>query len=172
MKLTIEKNFTRFLNTEIIRRGWKIIGLQFPTEYKHNVITVQLHRAKRIAISFILEVKRIAKKFLSPGFPRNFIRNTTEYFSKDKDDFIIPEWYLMNEIYLMHDCRFKSQMKNLPKALSKSSSYLQIINVNSTLLGTLTILIHSFKLKTISNTTSALFTKVIVSVVKTVLVNP
>ena len=62
-------------------------------------------------------------------------------------------------------------MKNLLKALSKSLIHLQIININSTLFGTQEILDHSFKLSNV-NTTTALFTKVIVPVVKTVSVNP
>ena len=41
---------------------------------------------------FNFEVKRITKKFLSAGFPRNFIRNTIERFNKDKDENIVPEW--------------------------------------------------------------------------------
>ena len=62
-----------------------------PTRYKRNTITVELYRVQRIANDFNLEVKPITKKFLSAGFPRNFIRNTIEYLNKDKDDFIIPE---------------------------------------------------------------------------------
>ena len=62
-------------------------------------------------------------------------------------------------------------MKNLLKALSESLIHLQIININSTLFGTQEILDHSFKLSNV-NTTTALFTKVIVPVVKTVSVNP
>ena len=62
------------------------------TKYKRDAITGELHRAKRIANDFNFEVKRITKKFIIAGFPRNFIRNTTEYFSKNKNEFIIPEW--------------------------------------------------------------------------------
>ena len=40
-----------------------------------------MHRAERIANDFNFEVKRITNKFLSAGFPRNFIRNTIEYFN-------------------------------------------------------------------------------------------
>ena len=40
-----------------------------------------MHRAKRIANDFNFEVKRTTNKFLLAGFPRNFIRNTIEYFS-------------------------------------------------------------------------------------------
>ena len=63
-------------------------------------------------------------------------------------------------------------MKKLQKVLSKSSLYLQIINVNSTLCGTLEILDYSFKVKIMANITAALFTKVIVRLVKTMSVNP
>ena len=56
------------------------------------VITGKLHRAKRIANKFNFEAKRIIKKFLSVGFPKNAIRNTIEYFNKDKNDYIIPKW--------------------------------------------------------------------------------
>ena len=111
IKLTSEKNPTKFLDTEIIRRGCKIEtkvynkskklpvhwSSKIPTRYKRNAITGELHRAKRIANDFNFEVKRITKKFLSAGFPKNFIRNTTEYFNKDKDDYIIPVSYLMSE---------------------------------------------------------------------------
>ena len=64
-------------------------------------------------------------------------------------------------------------MKNLLKPLSKtkSSLYLQILNINSTLFGTLETVDHSFKLKIMWNTTAVLFTKVIVRVVETMSVN-
>ena len=57
---------------------------------------------------------------------------------------------------LFYGYRFQNQLKNLQKALSKSSLYLQIINLNLTLFGTLEILDHSFKLKIMLNTTAAL----------------
>ena len=60
--------------------------------YKRNGITGELHRAKRIANYFNFEVKRITKKFSSADFPGNFIKNAIEYFSKNKDDNIFPEW--------------------------------------------------------------------------------
>ena len=59
-------------------------------------------------------------------------------------------------------------MKSLPVAVSESSLYLQIINVNSTLFGKLEILDHCFKLKTMLNTTAVLFTKVVALLVKTI----
>ena len=57
---------------------------EIQTRYKRNAITGELHRAKSIADDFNFEVKRVTKKFLFAGFPRNFLRNTIEYFSKGK----------------------------------------------------------------------------------------
>ena len=106
IKLTIEKNPRKFLDTEIIWRACEIqttvfnkskkfpvhCPLKIPTRYKYNVITGELHRTKRIANDFDFKAKCIIKKFLSAGFLRNFIRNAIEYFNKNKDDYIIPEW--------------------------------------------------------------------------------
>ena len=106
IKLTVEKNPTKFLDTKIIwsgcERETKVYNKskklpvhwssKMPTRYKCNTIMHKLHRAKRIANDLCFEVKQITKKFLSAGFPRSFIRNTFEYFNKDKDDSIIPEW--------------------------------------------------------------------------------
>ena len=36
---------------------------KIPTRYKHNAITGELHRAKRIANHFNFEIKRITKSF-------------------------------------------------------------------------------------------------------------
>ena len=174
IKLTIEKNPTKFLDTKIIRWGCEIEtkvyykskklpvhrSSKIQTRYKRSAITGGLHRAKRIANDFNFKVKRITKKFLSTGFPRNFIRNTIEYFNKDERK------------YLFYDYRFQNQTKNLQKALSESSLYLQIINGISTLLGTLETLHHSFKLKIMLNAIAVLFMKVIVRVMKTMSVNP
>ena len=78
----------------------------------------------------------------------------------------------MSENSLFYDCRFQSKMKNLQKALSEGSLYLQTINVNSTMFETPEILDQSFKLKIMLKATAGLFTEVIVRVMKTMLVNP
>ena len=57
------------------------------TRYKRNA-----KKIKKIDNDFNFEVKRITTKFLSASFPKNFIRKTIEYFNKDKNDYIIPEW--------------------------------------------------------------------------------
>ena len=78
----------------------------------------ELHRAERIANDFNFEVKCITSKSLSAGFPRNFIRNNIEYFNKDKDDYIIPEW-LFDERKLIIILRLPFSESN--KKFTKSS---------------------------------------------------
>ena len=94
--------------------SWKI-----QTRYKRNAITGELHRAKRIAGDFNFELKRINKKFLSAGFPRNFIRNTTEYFNKDKNDNIIPEWLFDERKLIILRLPFSESNEKFTKSLIK-----------------------------------------------------
>ena len=87
-----------FLDTKIIQCGFEIEtrvynkskklpvdwSLKFPTIYKRNAITGELHEANRIPSDFNFEVKHLNKTFLSAGFLRNVIRYSTEYFNKNK----------------------------------------------------------------------------------------
>ena len=81
IKLTLEENLRKFLNIKIIRKN--IISNQvfakltkfpvpwsskIPTNYKHNAITSELHRAKKIAMDFDTELRRIKTKFLHEGY--------------------------------------------------------------------------------------------------------
>lgn len=67
-------------------------SLNIFTKYKRNVVTGELDRANRIAIDFNNKVHGIAKKLLSAGLLKTFIRNTIEYFNENNNDLIIPEW--------------------------------------------------------------------------------
>ena len=89
------------------------------TRYKCNAITGDLHRAKRIANDFNFEVKCITKKFLSAGFPKSFIRNTIEYFNKDEDDYIIPEWLFDERKLIILRLPFSVSNKKFTKNLIK-----------------------------------------------------
>ena len=161
VKYTIEKNPTKFLDTEIIRHGCEMKtkacnnskkllvhwSSKIPTRYKRNVITGELHRAKRIANDFNFEVKRITKKFLLAGFPRNFIRNAIEYFNKDEDDFLIPEWLFDERKLILLRLSFSESNEKFTKSLIKNLVAFTNNNLNSKLFGTLKILDQSFKLK-------------------------
>ena len=76
-----------------------------------------MHRAKRIAKDFNFEVKSIMKKFLSAGNPTDFIRNTIEYFNKDKNDYIVPEWLFDERKLIILRQPFSEPNEKLPKSL-------------------------------------------------------
>ena len=77
VKLTIEENLTKFLDTEIVRHNSAIMtkiytrSKKFPVHwsgkihlrYKRNAITGELHRANKIASNFSSELKRIKSRF-------------------------------------------------------------------------------------------------------------
>ena len=112
IKLTIEKNPTKFLDTEIIRKAdgstsFKVVNKEtklpfhwsskVPLQYKRNVIKGELSRASRIATSFDSEVVRIRQKYQKAGYPINFIKTQIHTFITKQEDPIIPPW-LFEEI--------------------------------------------------------------------------
>ena len=106
IKLTLEINPNKFLDTEIIctNQGIKTQvynkakklpvhwSSKVPYKYKRNAITGELHRAKRIASNFDNETKRIRNKYRDAGYPENLIENTIKNFNSKKDELLIPPW--------------------------------------------------------------------------------
>ena len=98
IKLTLEENPRKFLDTEIIRKNNTISTPVFtklkkfpvhwsskiPTNYKGNAITSELHRAKKIATDFDKELRRIKTKFLHAGYPVNLINDSFFRFNEEK----------------------------------------------------------------------------------------
>ena len=66
--------------------------MKVPFKYKKNVITGELHRAKRIASDFDEETKRIRSKYIDAGYPKHVFENTIKNFNKKKDELIISPW--------------------------------------------------------------------------------
>ena len=110
IKLTLETNPNKFLDTEIIRTSQGIKtqvynkaknfpvhwSSKVPYKYKRNSITGELDRAKRIASNFDYETKRIRSKYKDAGYPKHFNENTIKNFNRKKDDLLISLW-LFNE---------------------------------------------------------------------------
>ena len=83
IKLTIEVNPSKFLDTEIMIKNCiieKSVAVKeskipshwssaVPKKYKRNAIIGDLHRAHKISSNFELEKQRIKKKYLSINFP-------------------------------------------------------------------------------------------------------
>ena len=108
IKLTVESNPTRFLDTDfnvnpdgsITTKVFRKPG-QFPAfwnsqiskRYKRNNINGDLHRALKIASDFDTEVSIITKKYLDAGYPISFIKSVNSDFKKrDENQPIIPDW--------------------------------------------------------------------------------
>ena len=106
IKLTLEINPNKFLDTDIIRTNQGIKtqvynkakqlplhwSSKVPYKYKRNAITGKLHRAKRIASNFDDETKRIRSKYTDAGYPKHVIENTIKNFNRKKDELLIPPW--------------------------------------------------------------------------------
>ena len=81
MKLVLEENPRKFLDTEIIRKNNTIstqvftkltklpvhLSSKIPTNYKRNAITSELHRAKKFATDFNKKLRRIKTTFSHAG---------------------------------------------------------------------------------------------------------
>ena len=77
IKLTLEVNTTKFLDTELVTQNGEITMQVFskstkltvhwsskaPVRYKGNAVTEELNQAKRIASDFNKELKRIRQKY-------------------------------------------------------------------------------------------------------------
>ena len=87
IKLTLEVNTTKFLDTELVTENGEITmqlsskstklpvqwSSKIPVRYKANAITEELNQIKRIASDFNKELKRIRQKYQNARFSLKFI---------------------------------------------------------------------------------------------------
>ena len=107
IRLTIEVNPEKFLDTNIVREGSKPVEFKVydnvnkvpfhwsskvPKKYKRGIIIGELHRAKRISTNFDVEIKRIYDKFIKAGYPYNFIKSIVSSYDQKKEELLIPDW--------------------------------------------------------------------------------
>ena len=108
IKLTVEINPDKFLDTEIIdnedaietkvyRKTTKIPvpwASNIPKRYKRNTINTDLYRAKRIASNLDNELVIIKKKFLAADYPHKFINSVINTFiekeNEKEEEYSIP----------------------------------------------------------------------------------
>ena len=104
--MTLELDPIKFLDTEIIRSNSKITTQlsnkmkklpahctsKIPVRYKRNSIIGELHRAKKIASKFDMEIKCIVNKYTAVGFPSRFVHSIIDNFDSSKDNLIISQW--------------------------------------------------------------------------------
>ena len=117
IKLTIEKNPSKFLDTKLLRQeNGKYETLVYrkssklpshwsskiPKRYKRNNILGDLHRSKRISSNFQHEVREIRNKYSKADYPIRFVNSIINKFQDEsinnnqEDSFIIPP-YLFEE---------------------------------------------------------------------------
>ena len=66
---------------------------KIPKRYKRNTISGDLHRSRKIASNFDIEIRAIKAKYNKAGYPRRFIESVIRDFITplDKDEsFILP----------------------------------------------------------------------------------
>ena len=52
-----------------------------------------MHRAKKIASNFDMEIKRVVNKYTVAEFPSRFVHSIIDNFDSGKDNLIIPQWF-------------------------------------------------------------------------------
>ena len=90
IKLTIEVNPVEFLNTKVILNNEGVVTTQIyrkenkktvpwvskiPKRYKRNTISVDLHRSRKLASNFDIEIRAIKAKYNQAGYPRRFMES-------------------------------------------------------------------------------------------------
>ena len=102
-KFTVDKNLSKFLDTKLERkeRGYKTSvsrnrkipthwSTKIPKKMKRNIVTNDLHRAKKISSSFEEEVEVIKTKYDKAGYPSRFVDSVIKSFeekqSQPKED--------------------------------------------------------------------------------------
>ena len=126
IKLTLELDPTKCLDTEIIRSNRKITiqvynkikklcvhaTSKIPVRYKRDAIIGELKRAKKTVSIFDIEIKRIVNKYTAAGFPSRFVRSIKDNFDSGKDNLIMPQWLFEKR---------KAFANHLPFSLSNKS---------------------------------------------------
>ena len=152
IKLTLETNPNKFLDTEINRTDQGIKtqvynkAKELPVhwsskvlfKYKRNAITGELQRAKRIASDFGEETKRIRGKYIDAAHPKHFIENTIKSFNRKKDEPLIPPWLFDERKHVTVRLPFSSKNEKysayfINKLVSFTSSILFGIHAKSSL---------------------------------------
>ena len=102
IKFTVERNLNKFLDTKLKLENGKYItsvnrnrkkpmhwSSKVPKKIKRNIITNDLHRAKKISTDFEIEKGEVQTKYENAGYPKRFvssiIRDFDEKQSKPKD---------------------------------------------------------------------------------------
>ena len=89
-----------------------------------------MHRAFKIASDFHEEVQTITQKYLEVGYPIGFIKSVINDFknSKEEEQLIIPDGYLIKERKFCLSCLIVPAMKEMLSVLLIKSKVLPMEN--------------------------------------------
>ena len=138
IKLTLEENSTKLLNThltsrkngfysfQVVNKSSKLpfnFSSQVRLQYKKSVITGELHRAKAIGSAFEHEKNRIITKFTRAGYPFKFLMSQFKRFEIPKEKLLISPGFFDERPTSMSKYRFAPKMKVRLEFLDKLKLY-------------------------------------------------
>ena len=98
IRFTVEKDLKKFLDTKLrleegsyktsVNRNRKKPmhwSSKVPKKIKRNIITNDLHRAKKISSDFREEIKEIGQKYESAGYPKKYVDSIVKDFKERKE---------------------------------------------------------------------------------------
>ena len=88
---------------------------KIPVIYKRNAIIGELHRAKKTASNFDMEIKRIFNNYTAAEVPSRFVHSIIDNFDSGKDNLIILSGCLMKRRLSQFIYHFPQVMKVLLK---------------------------------------------------------
>ena len=91
--------------------------------YDIDTVIDELHRAKKIASSFDIEIKSIVNKYIAAGFPTRFVHSIIDNFDSDKNNlFILQRLFEERKAFTIH-LPFSSSNESFVKTFISKLTY-------------------------------------------------
>ena len=91
--------------------------------YKCNAITGELHRAKKIASNFDIEIKHFVTKYAAARFPSRFVHFIIDNIDSGKDNLIIPQWLFEESMAFIIHLPFSPSNESFMKTFTSKLNY-------------------------------------------------
>ena len=95
---------------------------KIPVRYKCNAITGELHRSKKIASNFDIDIKCIANKYTAARLPSRFVSSIIDKFDSGKDNLITPKWFDKRKAFTTY-LPFSPSNESFAKPLIRKLNY-------------------------------------------------
>ena len=105
-------------------------------QYKRYAIIGELHRAKKIASNFDIEIKGTVNKYTATGFRSRFVRSIMYKFDGGKDNLIVTQWLFEERKAFTIHLLFSLCNENFLKTFISKLNYFTNENASSMLFGT------------------------------------